>query len=243
MVHQVPVSQGVVPCIDLDLRALVHLQAHQEFGDPLLLRRVVIPVRKLRHPGKGSLRRGPFRRVLDPAHDPDLPVLREHVEVAVCAGKVRGVGLVLDVPQPPLGVVDVQPPFSVLVLHGDIVFQAVAAGRRVPELIHAEGGPHRLGDTAGVCHDPRPGEIEQHLSGHGQARRAAGRHAQGGAAHDLEVRRDRAVDLVDVVLLEEDGVAHVRDTGREVPGAAGVHAVAVRGEAVKHVPVEDVSQL
>ena len=84
--------------------------------------------------------------------------------------------------------------------------------------------------------------IEQDLPSHGQALVAAGRHTQGGASHDFKVGWDGAVHLVDVVLLEEDGIPQVRDAGREAASAAGVHTVAVSGQPVVHVPVENVPQ-
>ena len=154
-----------------------------------------------------------------------------------------GLGGVLDVPRPPLGVVDIQEIGAVLPGHGDVVFEPIGPAHGVLEPLHSKRRPHRLGDAPGVGHDPRPGVVEQNLSGNRQAPVAAGRHAQGSAAHHFKIGWDGAVHLVDVVLLEEDGIPQKGDTCREAAGAAGVYGIAVRRQSLVHIPVEDVPQL
>ena len=58
----------------------------------------------------------------------------------------------------------------------------------------------------------------------------------------MEVRRLVSVDLVDVLFFEKARITQVAAARREVSRAADIYAVAVRGHAVKYIPVEDVSE-
>ena len=120
-----PLSGGIEHDVEFDLRPLVHLQPQQDLGNVLFVRAVLVPVGKLRHPVKGALQGRFLRRVLDVPGDPDFPVLVQHIQVSPAAGKVGGLGGVLDVPRPPLGVVYIQEIVSILIGHGDIVFETI----------------------------------------------------------------------------------------------------------------------
>ena len=146
-------------------------------------------------------------------------------------------------PHPLAGVVDEEVPLPRLVLHGHVVFQPVAAGHGARELLPAEGGGNAGGDAPGVGGGTAPGDVEQHLPRHRQAPAAPGGYAHGGAAHQLKVCGEGAVDLEDLVLLEEAGVPQIGAAPGKLSGAAAVHAPAVRPHPVEHVEILGVPQL
>ena len=157
-------------------------------------------------------------------------------------GKGHGLRLVLPVPAAPPAVVDEQVPPASVVRHAHVVFQAVAARHGVLPVLPAEHVPDKGGDPAGVGGGAVPGHVEQHLPRDGKAPPTALLHPHGGAAHKLVVGGLAAVHLEDLVLLEEAGVAQVAHAAGEGPGAAGRHAPAVRGQAVKDVEILRVPQ-
>ena len=227
--------------VHLHLGALLQLHAQLELAYALLVRIVLCEVSELGVPCDGFLLGG-FRRVLHVARDPHLALVVEQEEVPAEACKVSCLGRVLGVPQALLRVVDVQQ-LAVRSRHADVIFQPIAAADGVLEAVHAERRSDWLWDTAGVDHDARAREVEERLARNGKAPAASVRYAQRSAPHDLKIARERAVDLVDVVLLEEDRVAEEGDAAGKLARAAGVHRVAVRIQPLEHVPVERIAQL
>ena len=146
-------------------------------------------------------------------------------------------------PQLGLGVVHQQAPPLPRSLGGEVVAQPVGPCHGVAHRQVPQPAANALGHAAGVGHHPAPGQVKQHFSRRSQAVATPLHHSQGLSAHDLEVGGHGAVDLVDVVFLEKDGVAQVGDAPGEVSRRAGVHGVGIGGQAVKHVPVEGVPQL
>ena len=214
-----------------------------ETEQPLFVRASVGEVSKLRLPLHRFLLLGSFRGLGGLSHRPDLSGLVEQVQRPAAGGKVGGVGVILPVPQLGLGVVHQQAPPLTLSLGGEVVVESICSSYphafRQPPQLTADA----LWQAAGVGHHSAPGQVKQHFPRRSQALATPLHHPQGLGAHDLEVGGHGAVDLVDVVFLEKDGVAQVGDAPGEVSRRAGVHGVGIGGQAVKHVPVEGVPQL
>ena len=152
-------------------------------------------------------------------------------------------GVVLPVPGPIAGVIDEKAP-GLPVGHADVVAHAVGARRGIlPPDIGAQGIGDQGGDAAGIGADPHPAEIIEGLPRNGQAPVTAGPDPQPGRGGPLIVGGLVPVDLVDRLLLEEDGVAQIADAAGELPGVQGLALPAVGGQALEHLEVEGVPQL